>query len=54
MPKNIPVMLNRSSKGEHYNGLGGVDKGETESEREAETERKREGETRQVAWKVAM
>ena len=29
MPKNIPVMLSRSSKGEHYNGLGGVCKGGT-------------------------
>lgn len=49
MPKNIPVMLSRSSKEEHYNGLGGVCKGGTVSEREAETDRKRE-----VAWEAAI
>lgn len=44
MPKNIPVMLSRSSKGEHYNGLGGVCKVGTVGERKAETDRRR------VAW----
>lgn len=41
MPKNIPVMLSSSGKGEHYNGLGGVCEGGTASKREAETERVR-------------
>ncbi len=53
MPKNIPVMLSRSSKGEHYNGLGGVCKGGTASERERLRQTARERE-REVAWKVAI
>lgn len=53
---NISVMLSRSSKVEHYNGLGGVCEGGSERKRGANTDRQTDRQTERevAAWKSAI